>query len=251
MYHDIAPQEQERFADQLRWLSRSWTFVSPQKFAAMMRGDELIRGDNLLLSFDDGFASNRRVAEEVLNPMGIQALFFVVSAFMDCDEGDECRAFISRYILPGLSIKDIPEHLRNMTWNDMAWLLETGHTIGAHTRTHSRLSELKQANELESEIIDSANLLENNLGVKIEHFAYSFGNLTSFSSAALAVARQRFKFIYTGLRGDNTCRTPLWALRRDATTPSNSVDLIGSLLEGGADMRYARDLAKYESWGNS
>lgn len=251
MHHDIAPQEQERFAAQLRWLSQSWNFVSPQKFAAMMRGEEPIKGANLLLSFDDGFASNRRVAEEVLSPMGIHALFLVVSAFMDCTEGDECRLFIARHICPGLNPNIIPDHLRNMAWNDLAWLLDAGHTIGAHARNHARLSELQQAQEMESEIVDSANMLENNLGVKIEHFAYPFGNLASFSPAALDVAKKRFSFIYTGLRGENNYGTPLWALRRDAVSTENSFGLIGSLLEGGADIRYVRDLTQYESWGNS
>ena len=249
LYHDIAPQEQERFAAQLRWLAQSWTFVAPQRFVAMVRGDEPIKGANLLMSFDDGFASNRKVAEEVLNPMGIKALFFVVSAFMDLGDGDDYRAFIARHIWPGLSPEAVPAHWRNMTWADLTYLLETGHTIGAHTRTHARLSELKQANELEAEIIDSANVLERNLGVKVEHFAYPFGNLASFSPVALAVARRRFSFIYTGMRGDNAHGAPPWALRRDTIFPANSFGLIGSLLEGGADPHYARDLAQCESWG--
>lgn len=249
IYHNIAPQEQERFAAQLRWLARSWTFVSPQQFAAMMRGDAPIKGANLLLSFDDGLTSNRRVAEEVLNPMRIQALFFVMSAFVDLVARDDYRSFIARHIWPALPLEAVPDHWRNMNWNDLVWLLETGHAIGSHTRTHARLSELKQANELEAEIIHSADVLEKKLGVKIEHFAYPFGNLTSFSPAALAIARQRFSFIYTGLRGENACGAPPWALRRDAIVPTNSFGLIGALLEGGADIRYARDLAQYESWG--
>ncbi|MFH1638900.1 MAG: polysaccharide deacetylase family protein [Chloroflexota bacterium] len=247
--HDIALQEQVRFSAQLRWLMRSWTFVSPQQFAAMMSRDEPIKGANLLLSFDDGFASNRRVAEQVLNPMGIQALFFVVSAFVDLVEGDDCRSFIARHICPGLPPEAVPDDWRNMTWNDLAWLLETGHTIGAHTRTHACLSELRQGNELQAEIIDSANVLERNLGVKVEHFAYPLGNLASFSPAALAVARQRFSFIYTGLRGDNARGAPPWSLRRDAIAPSNSLGLVGFLLEGGADIRYAWGLAQCKSWG--
>jgi peptidoglycan/xylan/chitin deacetylase (PgdA/CDA1 family) len=248
VYHDIAPQEQERFAAQLRWLSRSWTFVSPQRFTAMMRGYEPVKGANLLLTFDDGFVSNRGVAEEVLNPMGIKALFFAVSDFMDLAEGDDYRAFIARHIWPCLTPAAVPDHWRNMTWKDLSWLLETGHTIGAHTHTHACLSELKQSNEVEDEIVESANALERNLGVKIEHFAYPFGNLASLSPSALAVARQRFSFIYTGLRGDNACGAPPWALRRDAISPVNSFGLIGALLEGGADISYARDLARYESW---
>jgi peptidoglycan/xylan/chitin deacetylase (PgdA/CDA1 family) len=249
LYHDIAPHEQERFAAQLRWLAQSWTFVSPQQFEDMMRGGAPINGANLLLSFDDGFASNRKVAEEILNPMGIKALFFIVSDFVNLMDGDDFRDFIAHHICPGLPIEAVPDHLRNMTWNDLAWLLETGHTIGAHTRTHARLSELKQTDEIEFEIAESADVIERNLGVKVEHLAYPFGDLDSFSPEALGVAKQRFSFIYTGLRGDNARGALPWSLRRDVISPANAFGLIGALLEGGADIRYARDLALCESWG--
>ena len=250
-YHDIAPQEQERFAAQLRWLARSWTFVSPQQFAAMIRGDVPIKGANLLLTFDDGFASHRRVTEEVLSPMGIQALFFVVTDFVDLAEEDDCHAFIAHHICPGVTPAAFPIHSRNLTWDDLTWLIETGHTIGAHTRTHACLSKLKQADELESEIITSADELEGKLSIKIDHFAYPFGDLADFSAMGLAVARQRFSFIFTDMRGDNVNGAPPWALRRDDIVPANSLSLIGALLEGGADIRYARDLALFESWGAS
>ncbi len=246
-YHNIAPDEQERFAAQLRWLARSWKFVSPRQFAAMMSGDEPIEGANLLLTFDDGFASNRRVAEEVLNPMGIQALFFVVPDFVDLVEEEDSRDFIANNIW--LSRTPETQDWRNMKWTDLAWLLETGHTIGAHTKSHARLSDLKEERGLEMEIIECADVLKSKLGVEIEHFAYPFGNLASFSPSALAVAMQRFKFIYTGLRGDNAVGVQAWALRRDAIDPPNSLKLIGALLEGGADIVYARDFSKYLSWG--
>lgn len=249
LYHDITPHEQERFAIQLRWLAQSWTFVSPQQFGDMVRGDAPIDGANLLLSFDDGFVSNRRVAEEILNPMGIKALFFVVSDFMNLAKDDDHKAFIARHICPGLTPEILPDHLRNMTWNDLGWLLETGHTIGAHTRTHSRLSELKGIDKLAYEIAGSANMIERRLGVNVEHFAYPFGDLASFSPEALRVAKERFKFIYTGLRGDNANGALPWSLRRDVICPANTFGLIGALLEGGADIRYARDLASCESWG--
>ncbi len=248
IYHDISPRELDRFAAQLHWLSKSWTFISPQQFESMMRGHTPMSGANLLLSFDDGFASQRKIVEEVLNPMGIKALFFVVSDFVNISAGADCRAFIAQNICPGLPIEAIPDHWRNMSWLDLEWLLEAGHTIGAHTKTHARLSETKEANRLVTEIIKSADILASNLGVKIEHFAYPFGNLSSISPAALAVAMQRFSFIYTGLRGDNALGARSWSLRRDSLAPLNSLGLIGSLLEGCADFRYGRDLEQYASW---
>lgn len=248
LYHDIAPHEEERFAAHLRWLARSWRFVDPQKFAAMVSGEEQVKEGNLLLTFDDGFASNRLVAEKVLNPMGIRALFFIVSSFVEISGKDDQRAFIARNIYPDINPAAIPEHWGNMDWNDLNYLLETGHTIGAHTATHARLSKIARADELEAEIVGSADVLERKLGVKVEHFAYTFGNLASFSPLALAVARKRFRFIYTGLRGDNAHGVLPWALRRDAMKPTDSLALAGALLEGGADLHYARDLTTLESW---
>lgn len=246
-YHNILPQHQEKFAAQLRWLTRSWQFVSPQSFAAMVSGDLPIIGSNLLLTFDDGFASNRKVVEDVLNPMGIQAMFFVVPDFVNIVDDEESRNFVANNIW--LSRPPETEDWRNMKWTDLEWLLETGHSIGAHTKTHARLSNLKEVRELEIEIIECADVLKSKLGVEIEHFAFPFGNLVSFSPSALEVALQRFKFIYTGLRGDNAIGNPAWALQRDAIEPTNSFGLVGALLEGGADIRYAPDFSQYLSWG--
>lgn len=248
LYHDIAPQDEARFAAQLRWLSRSWRFVDAQCFSEMLAGDVPLHEDSLLLSFDDGFASNRRIAEKVLNPMGISALFFVVSEFAALAEQDDWRSFVAQNIYPALRPEDVPAHWRNMRWDDLTYLLETGHSIGAHTAHHARLSQVAPV-DLAAEIILSADVLAKKLGSEIEHFAYTFGDLASFSPAALATARSRFKFIYTGLRGNNAGGVAPWAIRRDAMVASDSLSLVGALLEGGADRLYAANLAEYVSWG--
>lgn len=247
IYHDIAPQEEARFAAQLRWLARSWNFVDPQRFAEMISGNELVREDSLLLTFDDGFASDRRIAENVLNPMGIRALFFVVSHFAALSGEDDWRGYVARNIWPGIKPDDVPDHRRNMAFDDLAYLLETGHSIGGHTANHARLSQVASEN-MAAEIAGGADMLEHRLGVKVDHFAYTFGDLASINATALAVARSRFSFIYTGMRGDNSHDVPTWAIRRDAITPADSFSLVGALLEGGADRRYTRNLAEYESW---
>lgn len=257
LYHDVDPRDQANFAAQMRWLKRSWNFVSAEKFAAMVSGLEPVQGRNLLLAFDDGFASNRVVAEEVLNPMGIKALFFVMSAFVGIEDVDEVRHFIAQNIYPDIHVDELPAHWSNMGWSDLETLLQQGHCIGGHTRTHARLSTLKNNSDLELEIISSADMLEKRLGVPIEHFAYTFGDLASFSEQALAVARQRFRFIYSGLRGDNAMGVEPYALRRDSAAFQDdsshyfgfSNNLLGAFLEGAADFKYAKDIALLNSWG--
>lgn len=256
LYHDIAPNDQARFAEQLRWLARTWTFVTPEQFAAMISGCEPVCGSNLLVTFDDGFASNRVVAEEVLNPMGIRALFFVVSDFVAISDRDDARHFIAKHIQPGSSVDELPAHWANMGWADLEALLEQGHCIGGHTRTHARLSQIDTEPELNAEIVASADILAQRLGVPIEHFAYTFGDLASFSDRALAVARRRFRFIHSGLRGNNARSAAPSALRRDASATQDNFynyavfdnQLLGAFLEGAADFRYRRDSALLGDW---
>jgi len=247
LYHDIAPQYQASFQAQLKWLRRSWKFVSAEHFTEMVSGERPILGRNLLLTFDDGFASNRIVAEEVLNPLGIRALFFAVSDLVELADRDEARQFIGRNIYLTEDIDSLPPHWQNMRWADLEALLQQGHCIGAHTRTHARLSEIQIEKELEDEIIGSADKLERRLGVPIEHFAYTFGDLASFSEEALLIARRRFRFVYSGLRGDNLGVSPL-ALRREGVTPSDSLALVGAFVEGAADFHYSRSRARLTSW---
>lgn len=248
LYHDIAPHAQAGFAAQLRWLARRWTFVTPERFAAMVSGEEPIRGSNLLLSFDDGFASNRVVAEQILNPVGIRALFFPVSDFVALEDRDEARQFIARHIEPGRQADELPVHLFNMRWADLEALLEQGHLVGGHTRTHARLSQINTEPDLEQEMTASADTLARRLGISIEHFAYTFGDLASFSEKALAVARRRFRFVYSGLRGDNAGGVSPFALRREAATAEDSMALLGAFLEGAADFHYAAARARLDAW---
>ena len=248
LYHDIAPHMQAAFAAQLRWLARRWTFVTPQHFAAMVAGEEPIRGSNLLLSFDDGFASNRLVAEQVLNPMGLRALFFAVSAFVDLKDRDEARIFIARHIEVYKQASEVPAHVYNMGWADLEALLEQGHLVGCHTRTHACLSDLTSDSDLEREIVASADTLAGRLGAPVEHFAYTFGNLASFSQKALAVARRRFRFVYSGLRGDNAGGVSPFTLRRDAVASEDPTTLLGAFLEGASDSHYARARAQLDAW---
>lgn len=256
LYHDIAPGDQANFAAQLRWLQRSWNFVSVGQFESMVSGKEQIHGRNLLLTFDDGFTSNRVVAEEVLNPMGIQALFFAVSGLVDITDRLEARRLIAERIYPGTCAEELPAHWCNMGWSDLEALLEQGHAIGCHTGTHARLSGVDSRDGLELEITSSADTLEQRLGVSIDHFSYTFGNLASFSEDALAVARRRFRFIYSGLRGDNAHGVSPFALRRDSAefqdTSSNytvfSNRLLGAFLEGAADAHYAPSRARLDAW---
>jgi len=251
LYHDIAPAEHERFASQLRSVAQRWRFVSPDQFTDMVLGRSPVVGRNVMLTFDDGFVTDRTIAEHILAPLGIRALFFVVPDFVDCVDSDEALRFVAARIRPGSDAVSLPGHLENMTWSDLSALLDCGHTIGAHTRSHARLSDLGSTERLDDEIVGGANLLERRLGVSIDHFAFPFGNLASFSPAALRIARDRFQLIFSGLRGDNANPPPAVGLRREAVPPGAAPALVGSLLEGSADFLYRRQRRQLGAWDSA
>ena len=253
-FHDIAAYDYVKFEKQLRWLSNSWNFVNPERFSAMVSGYEKINGRNLLITFDDGFLSNRIVAEKVLNPLGIKAIFFCISDFIDIHDNEEAKTFIKDRICLGWSVEKLPIHWKNMNWDDLSALVEQGHTIGAHTKSHARLSTILNTEELKSEIVYSADLIEKKLGISIDHFAYTFGDIDSISKEAIDIAKTRFKYIYSGLRGRNKGRN--YGIFRDAAADQDnnmnyylySNSLLGSFLEGALDIYYASKRKKLESW---
>ena len=79
LFHDIAKEDFNKFKNILEWLSKDWNFVGVDDFGKMIVGNKKIVGNNLLLTFDDGFLSNYYITKEILNPMGIPALFFIIS----------------------------------------------------------------------------------------------------------------------------------------------------------------------------
>lgn len=251
LYHDIHPTQFDSFARQLCWLKERWSFVNPEQFSEIIKGDRELISDSILLTFDDGFKSNRLLAEKVLSKMGIQALFFVVPKFINVNTKREAKVFISKNIYPNLDISEIPEHWSNMNWDDIKFLIDHGHTIGSHTLSHAKLSKLTQRSELEYEINLSAEILEGKLNTSIEHFAYTFGDLSSFSKEAFFVAAQKYNFIYTGLRGNNVShKCPVASIRRDSVTATDRRFLIGAYLEGAVDFHYQRSKFIIDSWAN-
>lgn len=254
LFHDVAPNDYKLFKEKIEWLSRQWKFVSPEQFVNMLTGKIPVDVDSLLLTFDDGFYSDRVVAENILNPMGIRALFFVISEFSKLNDEKEQFKFISENLYPPSSGESIPNHLknmRNMSIEDLRYLVKTGHSIGSHTTSHQRLSSISCEEALVEEIVAGADWLQSQLKTPVEHFSFSFGNLSSFSKEALNVARARFPYIYTGMRGDNSKSVPPWAIRRDTIAMNDSLSLVGAFIEGAADIRYNKNLKVYESWGSA
>jgi peptidoglycan/xylan/chitin deacetylase (PgdA/CDA1 family) len=247
-YHDMPEIEEPLFIRQLKWLQKSWQIISPNEFELIMNGERLLNRDSLLLTFDDGTISNFNVAEKILNSFNIKALFFIVTNYALINDNQKWKGFINKNIMLNKYQNKIPKYLRNMSIENLKSLIIAGHTIGSHTKNHARLSSLK-GQELVGEIIEGANMLEQKLMVPINHFAYPFGNFESISKEASLIACKRFKYVYTGMRGDNGLANEGSNIWRDSNEPHDSLWYTSACLEGGADFLYRKKRQDCEKWG--
>ena len=127
-------------------------------------------------------------------------------------------------------------------------MISKGHTIGGHTKTHAQLSKIQNQNTLIDEIINSTNELESKLNnYKIEDFAYTFGDLESINKGSTKMIIDNFKYLYSGLRGNNlNIRSRV--LRRDAINFSEPFQVMSSYFNGYIDFLYSQRLIKLEKW---
>lgn len=248
LFHDVAPDELNSFRDKIDYLDKHFNFVTPSEFEAMMDGSKPIIGKNLLLTFDDGFKSNRVIATNILDHKNIKAIFFIVSDFAELNKIEDSREFIGENIYPAKHPSDIPSHWENMDWEDLKYLVDNDHVIGCHTKTHARLSLVSDSSDLMTEMLESAKILEKELNINVDHFAYPFGDLNSFSAAALNIAKSKFKHIHSGLRGRNRLDDFEFLVLRDSVAGGTSVQEVLFYLNGWVDGLYVLDRRKFRTW---
>jgi len=106
------------------------------------------------------------------------------------------------------------EAYQMMCWEEIADLQHRGFTIGSHTRTHSSLSQIDEA-QLEFEISGSYQDLRERLGSREITLAYPFGKADHISAAAATVAqRAGYACALTSIKEINTPTTEVFQLRR-------------------------------------
>lgn len=151
----------------------------------------------IAITFDDGFVSNLVAAVPVMTEFGARAINYLVADRIGKDsdwetaEGGEARP-----LMDDAQIRD--------------WLA-AGNWIGAHTRTHPRLSKIPRDRARE-EIASSKKILEDRFHLPIEHFAYPYGD---YDDAILEMVREAgFKTACTMDRGVNGRTAEPLRLRR-------------------------------------
>jgi len=116
----------------------------------------------VILTFDDGWKNQYRNAFPLLKRYGLTATFFVFTNAIG--------------------------HPNYFSWDELREIQTAGMTVGDHTMYHPYLYKIADEKVLQKEIITSKEILEKNLGKRIDDFAYPFGHVSNKSLEMVKIA---------------------------------------------------------------
>ena len=139
------------FDTQMKFLADSGCItITPDELYAGLRGEIDLPPKPVLITFDDGYIDNYTNAYPILKKYNLRATIFIIPAFTG--------------VYPNY-----------MTWDQLKEMEDSGTiTIESHTLTHPKLEELPD-DEIRVELLNSKNMLEQQLGHPVEFLAYPTG----------------------------------------------------------------------------
>lgn len=148
------------FQGQMDYLvSAGYTSLTFADWTRAMAGEQEMPEKPVVITFDDGYIDSYTVAYPRLQERGLVGTFFIVPTFL--------------------------HQWGYMDWGHLTEMHNAGHEIANHSMTHADLSRLTRE-ELETEIIGAADVMEQTLGFRPETFCYPFGR---YNQLTLGVVR--------------------------------------------------------------
>lgn len=140
----------------------------------------------VILNFDDGWEDQYVYALPILEKYHYTATFFPPTNWINYD-----KSFL--------------------TWAQLREMITLGMSVGSHSRSHIPLADVTNQTILASEIQDSKQILEKELGTTINEFDYPYGSFSSTTIAAVKAAG--YKAARTEIFGRYQSISDIFALR--------------------------------------
>ena len=210
------------FESMIQTLIAQYHVITPEAFVHK----EYKKGRvNVLITFDDGYASWDSVAVPILEKYNLKALFFINSGLIDVSDDAPASALYMKERLH-LSPK------APLTWDGVRLLCTKGHTIGGHTRSHAHLG-LVTAKNILHEIATDKEIIEQKIGVHLTDFAYPFGTREHVTCDAVhAVQNVGYARAYTAVsrfvRTPDSYEIPRMCIERNMTPKQLNLWMCGA-----------------------
>jgi peptidoglycan/xylan/chitin deacetylase (PgdA/CDA1 family) len=178
-----------------------WTTISPDQYLRHLTAGAELPAKPVMLSFDDGSASQAQEGLVQLKKRGMTGTFFVMTVVLGKPRW--------------MSIRDVHR------------LADAGMTIGSHTWDHRAVSDLS-GRAWKVQLEQSRKTLRKASGQSVEHFAYPYGVVSDMAYRHLSKAGYQTAFQLKSKRLDPAA--PLYTLRRSlAVTTWSGATLLHQL----------------------
>jgi len=156
LYHSLVPQlndvSQSLFEEHIRYLSSNHTIMTLKEALQRIATKDLA-GNELVISFDDGYEDNFTKALPILDRYNVVATFFITTGFID--QWYRGKKMMNKKQIRELSVR--------------------GMEIGSHTVSHPNLTTISK-DQLKKELEQSKSELEYIIGEEVTSFSYPYGH---------------------------------------------------------------------------
>jgi peptidoglycan/xylan/chitin deacetylase (PgdA/CDA1 family) len=236
IYHNINSEYYEHLLSNFSQLIKDgWKFIDPVNFEHFMDGNIKLVGKNLLITFDDGYKSDGVFARILEQRLGIKSLLFLTYDFVCCEGEFETSQFVKNNLRIFEANDFNSQSLNTVEIDD---LIKHGNQIGAHTSSHINLNSNLSEEVIKVELYQTGDNFAKLFNTTVNNFAYPFGGVNDFSQKLYRLAILRYKFIHTGIRGDNIKNRSNKIVFRDAMNPAFTIEIIEGILSGYLDFLY-------------
>lgn len=185
--HNALTLSAEEFEAQMAYLNRSgYTAISPDQLVDYLQFGKPLPAKPILITFDDGYEDNYRVAYPILQKYHFTATIFLITDF-------------------------VGHNGRYLTWKQVKEMRDNGFSFESHTLSHLLLSKASDE-EIRSQLVKSKEALEWRLGKKVEYLAYPGG---FYDQRVIELAKQAgYRAAFTIDLGRNNIYCGLYTLNR-------------------------------------
>mgnify|MGYP006421540201 FL=1 len=222
---EINPDETvtpEEFEKQLQYIKENYKVISLEDAVEYLQTDIKKISDSIVITFDDGYSDNYHNAYPLLKKHNFPATIFLISDLID-DKG-------GKY----LSQSQIHE------------MMDNNISFGSHTISHRILTGLRNE-EIIGEIRDSKDILESQLGNKINSFAYPVGTRADFDDETAEIVKEyKYTCACSNVYGMNDENSDIFALKRIGIETTDCFFLFKQKLDGALNIMSCKDTKLFQ-----
>ena len=194
-YHDTPQSDLINFRKQLNWYKSKFDNCTLEDLQLFLeKGVWRKSKPGIIITFDDGLASNYLYASQILEAYGFTGWFMVPVGIIDLPENDHLLfaqdGLVDFSFLPG-------QKRLFMSRDELLDLRSRDHQIVCHSFSHVRLSESLSNEQMNNEVKVAKKRIETVLGESVDSFAWVGGEEHAYSKAAMrAVEDSGYKFVF-------------------------------------------------------